>query len=88
MTKLKFNRFADVEHTPLRVYNRTVMFHNIYEDHGRHAAEEYAQSFTKEERLQMAQMTALVRSKGTKHVIDLVTAGVEFVDDPFVEEAQ
>lgn len=88
MTKLKFNRFTDVEHAPLRVYNRAVMFHNIYEDHGRHTAEEYAQSFTKEERLQMAQMTALVKAKGTKHVIALVTAGVEFVDDPFVEEAQ
>lgn len=86
--KLKFNRFTDVSHAPLRVYNRAVMFHNIYEDHGIHAAEDYANSFTKEERLQMAQITALVKAKGTKHVIALVTAGVEFVDDPFVEEAQ
>ena len=85
---MKFNRFTDVEHAPLRVYNRAVMFSNIYEDHGRYAAEEYAQTFSKEERLQMAQMIALVKAKGTKHVIALVTAGVEFVDDPFVEEAQ
>lgn len=85
---MKYNRFTDIEHTPLRVYNRTVMFHNIYEDHGKHEAEAYAQSFTKEERLQMAQMAALVKNKGTKHVIALVTAGVKFVDDPFVEEAQ
>lgn len=86
--KMKFNRFTDVAHAPLRVYNRAVTFHNIYEDHGKYAAEEYAQSFTKEERLQMAQVTALVKSKGTKHVIALVTAGVQFVDDPFVEEAR
>ena len=84
----KFNRFTDISHPPLRIYNRAVMFFNILEDHGKHAAEEYAQSFTKEERLQMAQITALVKAKGTKHVIALVTHGVEFVDDPFVEEAQ
>lgn len=88
MTKLKFNRFTDIEHLPLRVYNRTVMFYNIYDDHGRDAAEEYANSFTKEERLQMAQLAALVKNKGTKHVIALVTAGVDFVDEAFVEEAQ
>jgi len=84
---MKFNRFTDVEHRPLRIYNRAVMFSNIYEDHGRGAAEDYAASFTKEERLEIAQMIALVRKKGTKHVIALVTEGVEFVDDPFVEEA-
>lgn len=85
--KLQFNRFTDIEHRPLRIYNRSVMFSNIYEDHGRYVAEEYANTFTKEERLEMAQMIALVKKKGTKHVIALVTAGVEFVDDPFVEEA-
>lgn len=84
---MKHNRFTDIEHLPLRVYNRAVMFANLYEDHGRHVAEEYANTFTKEERLQIAQMTALVRAKGTKHVIALVTAGVEFIDDPFVERA-
>jgi Zn-dependent oligopeptidase len=88
MNKLKFNRFTDVEHIPLRVYNRTVMFYNIYDDHGKLAAEEYADSFSKEERLQMAQVAALVKAKGTKHVIQLVTAGVQFVDDPYVESAQ
>lgn len=84
---MKFNRFTDISHAPLRVYNRAVMFANIYEDHGKGAAEEYAESFTKEERLQMAQVTALVKTKGTKHVIALVTAGVQFVDDTFVESA-
>ncbi len=85
--KTPFNRFTDISHGPLRVYNRVVMFHNVYEDHGKSAAEGYAQSFTNEERLQMAQVTALVRSKGTKYVKDLVTRGVNFVDEPFVEEA-
>lgn len=82
---MKFNRFTDIEHAPLRVYNRAVMFSNLYEDSGRAVAEDYANSFSKEERLQIAQMIALVRAKGVKHVSALVTAGIEFVDDPYVE---
>jgi hypothetical protein len=84
--KSKFNRFTDIAHRPLRIYNRAVMFHNIYEDHGKFSAEDYANTFSKEERLEMAQMTALVKKLGTKHVKDLVTKGIEFVDDPYVEE--
>lgn len=83
--KKQFNRFTDIQHAPLRVYNRAVMFSNLFEDGGKAVAEDYANSFTKEERLQMAQVIALVRSKGKKHVQALVTAGIQFVDDPFVE---
>lgn len=78
---MKFNRFTDITHAPLRVYNRAVMFHNIYEDQGKFSAEEYANSFSQAERLEMAQMTALVRKKGPKVVKALVTAGVDFVDE-------
>lgn len=86
MMKHQFNRFTDIEHLPLRVYNRAVMFSNLYEDSGKYVAEEYANTFTKEERLQMAQVIALVRKKGVKHVQALVTSGIQFVDEPFVEE--
>lgn len=79
---MKFNQFNDIDHLPLRVYNRAVMFSNIYEDHGKARAEDYANSFSKEERLQIAQVIALVRNKGVKHVQALVTAGVDFVDNP------
>jgi hypothetical protein len=85
--KSKFNLFNDIEHRPLRIYNRAVMFHNIYEDHGKYSAEDYANSFTKEERLEMAQMTALVKKLGTKRVKEMVTNGLDFVDEPYVEEA-
>lgn len=87
MTKVKFNQFSDVAHRPLMVYNRTVMYCNIYEDHGPEAAKEYIEAFPKEERLAMAQMLALVRAKGVKTIQQLVTAGVQFVDDPYVEPA-
>lgn len=86
--KNKFNTFSDIQHRPLRIYNRSVMFHNLYEDSGPVVASEYAQTFTPEERLEIAQMTALVRKKGVKFVQQLVTEGIDFVDDPYVEEAQ
>ena len=82
-----FNQFNEIQHRPLRIYNRAVMFHNIYEDHGKAPAEDYANSFTKEERLEMAQMTALVKKKGPKFVKDLVTQGLDFVDTPYQEAA-
>ena len=82
---MTFNKFNDIQHRPLRIYNRAVMFYNLRQDHGGYTAEQYAESFTKEERLEMAQMTALVKKKGPKFVKDLVTSGVEFVDDEYRE---
>lgn len=78
---MKFNQFRDIEHRPLRIYNRAVMFHNIYEDHGIGAAEEYVATFSPQEKLEIAQITALVKTKGTKFVKDLVTQGVDFPDN-------
>jgi len=82
---LQFNKFDDINHRPLRIYNRAVMFHNLYEDQGKFVASEYANSFTSEERLEMAQMTALVKNRGVKFVKALVTKGVDFVDDEYRE---
>lgn len=83
--KNNFNRFADINHRPLRIYNRAVMFHNLYEDQGSVVAGDYAETFSPEERLEIAQMTALVRKVGVKRVQQLVTDGVDFVDEEFVE---
>lgn len=79
--KTQFNLFRDIQHRPLRIYNRSVMYFNLLEDQGQHTAKEYVDALTKEERLEIAQMTALVKKIGPKKVKELVTAGVEFVDD-------
>lgn len=79
--KTQFNLFRDIAWRPLRIYNRSVMYHNLFEDQGSHTAKEYADAMTKEERLEVAQMTALVKKIGPAKVKELVTAGVEFVDD-------
>ncbi len=81
----KFNRFEDIEHKPLRVYNRAVMTFNIKDDQGTEAAKEYLETFTKQERFEIAQITALVKQKGVKNVQALVTHGMQFVDDDYVE---
>lgn len=85
--KNQFNKFSDIEHRPLRIYNRAVMFSNLHEDQGPVVAQEYAELFSKTERLEMAQMIALVKQKGVKFVQALVTEGVDFVDEPFREWA-
>jgi len=78
---MKFNQFNDIEHRPLRIYNRCVMFHNIYEDQGKAPAQDYAESFSKEERLEIAQMAALVKARGPKFVKEMVTRNIQFIDD-------
>lgn len=83
--KKTFNRFTDINHRPLRIYNRSVMTFNIMEDQGKDTAVEYLDSFTKEERLEIAQMTALTRKIGAKNVKEMVTRNIDFVDDQYVE---
>lgn len=61
------------------------MFSNLYEDQGKWMAQQYADAFTPEERLEIAQMIALVKKIGPKKVKQLVTDGVEFVDDEYRE---
>ena len=41
-----FNHFNDIEHEPLRVFNRTVMFHNLLQDFGRSVALDYVKPLT------------------------------------------
>ena len=81
----KFNTFDDISHRPLRIYNRSVMYHNLFEDQGPVVAKDYADALTKEARLEIAQMTALVKKVGLKKVKALVTEGVDFVDDEWRE---
>jgi len=84
--KQNFNDFSYIEHRPLRTYNRSVMFSNLYEDQGSVVAAEYANLFSAEERFEIAQMIALVRKIGPKRAKEIVTSGLTFSDDEFVGE--
>lgn len=74
--------FKDVEHRPLRIYNRCVTFFNILEDAGKAAAEEYVKEFTDDERVEMYLMTTLVKKHGPRQVKVWVTEGATFEDYP------
>ena len=79
------NNFAEIEHYPLRVYNRAVMSFNIFEDAGRAKLEEYLAQFTKEEKEDMAKLIALTKKLGNKRVKEMVTLGLIFSDDDYKE---
>jgi hypothetical protein len=78
------SNFRDVQHRPLRIYNRCVVASNIMEDAGKAPAEDYLAQFTTTEQLEMRQMYELIQLKGTKAVKALITEGVEFSDDEYV----
>lgn len=59
-----FNRFDEVTHTPLRVYNRVVLMHNLLEDFGTSVVADYIATFTEDERKQMFLFNAFLKKEG------------------------
>ena len=84
----KFNKFDDIEHLPLRAYNRAVFFCNLYEDRGKAYAEDYLLQFDVADRLKMANILSAIKSYGHKRVKEIVTQGIEFPEYPSVEEVE
>lgn len=83
---MNYSNFSEIEHEPLRIYNRTVMFYNILEDAGKAAAEDYVKEFSKDERIEMYAMASLVKRHGPKTVKEWVTKGVVFPENMTEEE--
>lgn len=81
LNKEDMNRFDDIEHMPLRVYNRSVMCFNILDDLGSSALEEYMKIFSKGELKQIRIMNALVKGKGVDEARRMATKGLEFSDE-------
>lgn len=67
------NKFDDIEHMPLRVYNRAAMAFNLLEDFGEKSMEEYLSAFTDDERKQIFILTAYIQQKGLKAAKEFVT---------------
>lgn len=84
---IDFNTFDEIQHKPLRTFNRAVFFCNIWEDHGKAFAEDYALQFSMEERLEIAKTISAVKKFGAKRVRELVTQGVVFPENMTEEEA-
>lgn len=59
-----FPLFHDTERVALRTWNRCATFFNILDRHGKPLAQEYAEQFSKGERLQMMMMYNYIVNKG------------------------
>ena len=79
--KPTFNKFDQITHLPLRIFNRVVLMNNIYEDFGKEAAQEYADKFEPFERKQMFLMNAYIKAVGQDRVRKEVVKDLEVVYD-------
>lgn len=63
---IDFQRFDEVEHVPLRVYNRAVTLYNLTSDFGKEVGKEYLTLFSKGEVAQITIMVSYIESKGAE----------------------
>lgn len=83
-----FNRFDEIEHAPLRAFNRAVLLYNIMEDYGQVPADRYRQQFTEQEAKQMYLILVMIRDNGEQYVREIVTKGMAFSDMDNDEEME
>ncbi len=63
---IDFQRYDEVEHTPLRVYNRAVTLYNLTEDFGKEVGKEYLGIFSNEEVKQITIMVSYIETRGAE----------------------
>lgn len=82
-----FNTFDEIQHKPLRAYNRAALFSNLREDSGVVVANDYLAQFSMADKLDIARILAAIQKMGLKKVQEIVTKGVVFEDYLTEEEA-
>lgn len=87
MTKETFKLFKDVEHIPLRTYNRVVMSFNIRSDFGNAVLQDYLSNFDENERKAMMVMTMFIQKHGYETVMKSVTKDLVIDEDQLVSVA-
>lgn len=78
-----FNRFDEIAHLPLKVYNRFVLLSNLKEDFGEKVAQDYLEMFDEKERKQMFIINAFIKSKGVDAVRKMVVEGMEIEEEVY-----
>lgn len=73
------NRFEDINHRPLRVYNRVVMMHNL-RSISRDEVTKYLNTFSDAERREMYMVVAYMKEHGVDATRKEATKGLEVVD--------
>ena len=72
-----YNKFEDIVHMPLRVYNRSVNLFNLMEDLGKVRALEYLNLFSKSEQTQIFLMNQYIKVNGMEAAYKFATNGLE-----------
>lgn len=80
------SNFNDVNHMPLRTYNRCVVAANLKQDAGQAALEDYLDQFSPEEQADIQTMYKLIRTHGVRRIQKMVTSGLNFSNDDYVGE--
>ena len=76
-----FNTFDEIQHKPLRIYNRVVQLYNLREDFGPEVAEQYVNIFTPAQRKAMYLVAGAVKKVGKDAVYKMVTKDLQVVDN-------
>ena len=78
---IEYNNFSEIEHSPLRAYNRCAFVSNLLEDFGLAPAQDYLAQFSEKEKMEMYTIFDLIRKQGLKKTREGVTKGLVFLDD-------
>lgn len=80
---MTLNKFDDINHLPLRVFNRVVFANNLLQDGGKDAVARYIELFTDEEKKMMYVMGAYIKKRGEANVRKEVTRNLVLVDENY-----
>lgn len=76
----KFNYFDEIEHKPLRTFNRAAMFYNLTEDFGLTVAKDYVSRLTLKDRKDIIAVLTRIEDHGLDCVRKQATDGLVFED--------
>ena len=81
MKKKNFNYFKEIDHEPLRIFNITAMFYNLFEDFGSKVAEDYLAPLPEEDIKAMVAVMSNITTHGIKDTRALAVQGMVFEED-------
>lgn len=86
--EMTLNKFEEINHLPLRVFNRVVFLNNLFADGGEEAAKSYVASFSEAEKKQMFVLSAYIKRVGVEQVRKEVTKNLVVVGEESVSNEQ
>lgn len=75
------DKFDEIKSPLLKVFNRTIMVGNIFEDYGTAPAQEYLDQFNAVDKDNICRMGSLIKLKGYEYVKRFVRENTTFEED-------